>query len=169
MKLQNRNLLISPLNSLIKTMKVFTITACLVMLAACQPNDESPGLWLSGESVTQPVTDWMFASDVEEIFIETSPWYGIPHSATIWCVVFDGTLYIGSYGEDKKFWENNLADDPEIRLGISGKTYEVVATPVADKEVSAILDLTYTDKYDMAEVFGDATPRWWFYKIEQRQ
>ena len=154
---------------LIQFVKYFDFTIAISMLAACQPSDTRPGLWLSGEVVTQPVADWSFTNDVEEIFIETNPWYGMPHSTTIWCVVFEGTLYIGSYGGNKKFWENNLAEDAEARLGISRKLYEVATTAVADKELSANLDLTYNTKYDMAEVFGNEIPQWRFYKVEQRQ
>jgi len=143
---------------------VFTIA----VLCACQPADESPGLWLNGDVVAQPVDNWQFAAEIEEIFVETSPWYGIAHSTTIWSVVSEGKLFIGSYGEEKKTWENNLAQDSEARLGISDKLYEVVITPVTDKQLTADLDLAYIQKYDMAAVFGSETPVWWFYHVEQR-
>ena len=71
----------------------------------CQPQDETPGLWLQGEIVRDRVEDWRFTREVEEIFVETRPWYGIPHSTTIWCVDLNGKLYVGSYGSDTKTWE----------------------------------------------------------------
>ncbi len=55
-------------------------------LAACAPQDRRPGLWLAGEVVREPVTDWSFTDAVPEIFLETRTWYGIPHSVTVVCV-----------------------------------------------------------------------------------
>jgi hypothetical protein len=141
----------------------------LMMLIACQPSDVRPGLWLSGEEVTESVDDWKFAADIEEIFIETNPWYGIAHSTTIWCVVYEGALYIGSYGEEKKTWENNVIGDSDARLRISGKLYPVVVTRISDKELTADLDLAYNEKYDMEEVFGKDVPTWWFYRVQPGQ
>ena len=140
----------------------------LALLTACQPSDVRPGLWLRGDVVTQPVSDWGFATDVDEIFIETSPWYAIAHSTTIWSVVVDGDIYIGSYGQEKKRWEQNVLQDPDATLSISGKLYKVVVIPVTDTTLTASLDLAYNNKYDMAEVFGSVTPVWWFYRVSQR-
>ena len=142
-----------------------TLTLTLACIA-CQPSDVRPGFWLRGESVAEPVDDWRFATDVEEIFIETKPWYGIPHSTTIWCVEIDGKLYVGSYGEEKKTWENNVARNSEAKLRISGKIYEVRVTPIADPTLTNTIDVAYTQKYDMAEVFGDDLPPWWYYSVE---
>jgi hypothetical protein len=144
--------------------------AVVVALAAlgCQPEDESPGLWLGGEIAEAPVDDWRFTDDIEEIFVETQTWYGIPHSATIWCVEFDGELYIGSYGEEKKVWEKNLARDATVKLAIAGKLYEMTVVPVTDASLVEALDAAYGNKYDMAEVFGDAIPEWWYYQVIAR-
>ena len=103
-----------------------------------------------------------------EIFIETDPWYGIPHSTTIWSVVVDDNIYIGSYGLDKKAWEKNLVENANARLGISGKLYSVVVSKIDDEKLSASLSQAYNSKYDMAEVFGEEIPMWWFYSIKQR-
>ena len=103
-----------------------------VVWIGCQPKDERPGLWLRGESVEAHLDDWRFTNEIEEVFIETRPWYGIPHSTTIWCVELGGELYIGSYGDEKKVWEKNLARDPTAKLAIAGKLYEVRVEPVTD-------------------------------------
>ena len=48
-----------------------------------------PGLWLKGEVVDGPVTDWDFINEVNHpitgnsIMLETRTWYGIPHSVTV--------------------------------------------------------------------------------------
>ena len=137
-------------------------------LAACEPRDVRPGLRLKGEEVTASVESWAFAAETDEIFIETRPWYGIPHSTTIWSVVVDDNIYIGSYGLDKKAWEKNLVGNASARLGISGKLYRVVVSKIDDERLSASLSQAYNSKYDMAEVFGEEIPMWWFYSIKQR-
>ena len=137
-------------------------------LAACEPSDVRPGLWLKGEEVTASVESWEFAAKTDEIFIETIPWYRIPHSTTIWSVVVDDSIYIGSYGLDKKAWEKNLIENSNARLGISGKLYNVVVSKIDDEKLSTSLSLAYNRKYDMAEVFGEEIPTWWFYSIKQR-
>ncbi len=136
------------------------------MLAlGCQPRDETPGLWLRGEIVEEWVDDWRFTREIDEIFVETRPWYGIPHSTTIWCVELGGELYVGSYGDEKKAWEKNIASDARAELAIAGKLYRVTLTPVTARLQSEALDAAYAQKYDMAEVFGDALPSWWYYRV----
>jgi hypothetical protein len=126
----------------------------------CQPKDVVPGMWIRGDLVEERVDDWGFTQEIEEIFIEKRAWYRIPHSTTI--------LYIGSYGDQKKTWEKNVARSPEARLAIEGKIYEVTVTPVTDRALIDALHAAYTQKYDMAEVFGDDLPEWWYYRVEQR-
>jgi hypothetical protein len=135
---------------------------------ACQPEDETPGLWLRGETVEEKVADWSFSEEIEEIFIETRPWYGVAHSTTIWCVAPDGGLYIGSYGDEKKAWERNIERNPEARVSIGGRIYEVTVAPVTDGDLIEGLDAAYSRKYDMVEVFGEEVPDWRYYQAAQR-
>ncbi len=148
---------------------------CLVLLgiglfaAGCQPKDTRPGLWLTGERAETTVQDWRFTNDVEEIFVETRTWYGFRHSTTIWCVELDGHLYIGSYDDDVKFWERNVARNSAARLRIEGRIHDVTVTAVADPALSRELDARYSAKYDMAEVFGEDLPAWRYYSVAQGQ
>jgi hypothetical protein len=135
---------------------------------ACQPRDERPGLWLRGETVRERVADWSFADPIQEIFIETRPWYGLPHSTTIWCATLDGALYVGSYGDAKKRWERNIEHSPDARLSIGGRIYAVTLMPVSDAARIRALDAAYASKYDMAAVFGDELPDWRYYHVLQR-
>ncbi|MBW2387504.1 MAG: DUF2255 family protein [Deltaproteobacteria bacterium] len=139
-----------------------------VLELACQPKDETPGTWLRGRDASEDVSDWTFSEAVDEIFIETRPWYGIPHSTTIWCVSLDAKLYVGSYGGEKKWWEQSVAHDKRARLRIEGRLYDVELTPVSDPELVLALDLAYTKKYDMAEVFGEDIPPWRYYAVTLR-
>jgi hypothetical protein len=146
---------------------VLVLLATLVSVA-CQPRDERPGLWLSGEPAEDKVADWSFTDEIQEVFIETRPWYGIPHSTTIWCATLDGALYVGSYGDETKSWERNIERDPEARLSIGGRIYDVSLVPVTDDERIRALDAAYASKYDMVEVFGEEVPDWRYYRVAQR-
>lgn len=150
------------------SMQWLAVLTVALVGTGCTPKDVRPGAWLRGEVVEERIDDWSFSDDVEEIFIETRPWYGIAHSTTIWCVTLHGALYIGSYGDAKKAWEKNVARHPEARLSIAGKLYEVTVAPEADAEIVESLDRAYRAKYDMAEVFGDDVPEWWYYRVTPR-
>jgi hypothetical protein len=157
----------SKIQNIFRKSKNLTIVCLLVLLASCQPSDVRPGFWLNGTLVETEVGNWNFATDIEEIFIETKPWYGLPHSTTIWCTVLDGKMYIGSYGQEKKTWEKNIARDSKAKLSISTNLYTVDVTSVTDQSLIMQLNSSYNNKYDMAAVFGDELPEWWFYQVEQ--
>jgi hypothetical protein len=119
-------------------LRAFSICLAIVLLAACEPADRRPGLWLSGEVQTEPVTDWSFVDEQREIFVETRTWYGIPHSVTTVVVAHNGTLYVPSVyfegGEfpDARFWNRNVVHDPRVRLKIGDRLYERQAALVED-------------------------------------
>jgi hypothetical protein len=146
---------------------VVTLVCIALIGLACEPEDESPGLWLRGETVVDAVGDWGFTDAIEEIHIETRPWYGIAHSTTIWCVSVDGLLYVGSYGDEKKRWERVIARRPEARLRIDGKLYEARLSEVSDRRLIEAVRTAYETKYDMIEVFGADVPLWWYYTVTQ--
>jgi hypothetical protein len=127
-----------------KTFALFLVA--LVALVACEPKDRRPGLWLSGEVVAEPITDWSFTNDVREIFVETHTWYGIPHSVTTVVVAHNGTLYVPSvYMEGGTFpearaWNRNVVRDPRVRLKIGERLFERKAVLVEDPaEWNAVL------------------------------
>jgi len=133
-------------------------TALLAALAlsACAPRDRRPGLWLSGETVTEPVTDWSFTDAVPEILLETRTWYRIPHSVTVTCVGIGDRLYVPSVyrnrGEfpSERFWNRNVVRDPRVRLQIDGRIYERKAVLVTDP----------AEWQQVFEAFGRKSPFW---------
>lgn len=150
-----------------KKCRVILLIMLTMGLANCQPEDTRPGLWLSGEEVTSITNDWSFTDDIDEILIETGAWYFLPHSTTIWCVEFENNLYIGSYGEELKFWEENIERNPRARLKINDMLYQVELSLVEDTQLSQQVDEVYNRKYDMQAVFGNQIPDWWFYRVTQ--
>jgi len=106
-----------------------TLLFVLVLLASCEPQDRTPGLWLTGELVESQIEDWSFTGDHTEIFVQTNPWYGIPFSVTTVVATVDGELYVPSIYETKaefpgsKYWNGVIEDNPEVILKIGDKLY----------------------------------------------
>ena len=107
------------------------------------------GLWLTGEVVREPVTDWNWVYEVNDpvrgnsIMLETRTWYGIPHSVTINPVARGDKLYISGSEQDfrlekefphSKVWWANIERDPRVRMKIGGKIYEMTVSLIADRD-----------------------------------
>jgi len=79
------------------------ILVCLVLVllvlrvTGLEPRDLRPGLWLKGDLVTTPVADWSYTDKYQTIMVQTRTWYLLPHSVTIWCIAYNGQLYLASY------------------------------------------------------------------------
>jgi hypothetical protein len=128
------------------------VVACLVAallvlrLVGLEPRERSPGLWLTGEVVTTPVSDWSFTDRVQTIAVETRSWYGLPHSVTVSCTALDGRLYLTSvYPPGLEFprdrlWNRNFMRDPRVRLKIGTQVYDRMLALVTDAaEKDAVL------------------------------
>ncbi|MBI3941029.1 MAG: hypothetical protein HY315_09355 [Acidobacteria bacterium] len=104
-----------------------------------------PGLWLAGERVAEPVTDWSFADQVETIAVETRTPYFVPHSVVIYCATYNGQLYLFSnYARGvefpSRFWNKNIVRDPRVRLKIGKQLFDLTLSRVADAaEEEAVL------------------------------
>ena len=102
-----------------------------------------PGLWLAGDVVTTPVTDWSFASQYKTDKVQTRTSYGIPHSVTTSHIVHNGQLYLTSLFRagvpfpEGKSWVNNIMRDPHVRLKFGDKLYDAVLSHVTDAEERA--------------------------------
>ena len=113
-----------------------------------------PGLWLKGEVVSQPVTDWNFINQVNHpvtgnsIMLETRTWYGVPHSVTVNARPRGDKLYLSGSEQgarlEKEFpyskaWWANIERDPRIRMKIDGKIYEATVALVQNRDEVAQL------------------------------
>ena len=114
-----------------------------------------PGLWLRGDVVTTPVTDWSWVDqrphpgrEFNTIMVETRTPYLIPHSVTTNVLPKGRELYIYSnqnvrlhipFPRDKS-WTHNVARDPRVRIKIDDRLYEVTLVLISDRaEAAAIL------------------------------
>jgi hypothetical protein len=106
-----------------------------------------PGLWLKGEVVRTPVTDWSFINDVPHpghslntVLIETRTPYFIPHSVRTMPTVRNGVFYLRSHQDRMdlpfpydKSWTADVGRDPRVRIKIGDKLYEATLVLVADR------------------------------------
>jgi hypothetical protein len=84
-----------------------------------------PGLWLRGNLVTTPVTDWSFTDQYQNAKLQTTGPFGIPHSIGTYLVSYNGQLYLTSvyapglppYPHGRR-WNENVARDPHVRIKI---------------------------------------------------
>lgn len=112
-----------------------------------------PGLWLTGEVVRTPVTDWSFVDKVEHpgrsintVLVESRTPYFIPHSVRTMPFLRNGVLYIRSHQDrmdlqfpNDKSWTSNVARDPRVRIKIGDKLYEATMVLVADRTQATAL------------------------------
>ena len=109
----------------------------------CPPTDRSlsckvPGLWLKGEPVTTPVSDWSFTDQIPQIKIQTQTPFLLPHSVIIWCAVYNGNLYVTSYRGRQ--WVEDIIREPRVRLKIADRVFDRTLSVVDDPaEKAAVL------------------------------
>jgi hypothetical protein len=131
--------LLSVAGAVVAGLVVLVVVALVVLrVVGLDPRERRPGLWLSGEVVTVPVTDWSFTDAQQTIFVQTRAWYGLPHSVTTVCVAHDGHLYLTStyrpglvFPRDR-LWNDNVMRDPRVRLQIAGRLYDERLALVTD-------------------------------------
>ena len=135
-----------------------------------QPSHTQTGFRLEGKLSTAPVRNWSFTDEIDEVFLETTPWYLVPHSTTIWCASLEGRLFVGSSRDrGKKRWEQNAERNPDGRLRVLGKVYDVTIRPVEDDATALALDAAFATKYPTLRNFSRTAPKWWYYEIFQRR
>ena len=129
---------------------VIVLVAVLLLMSVtgfepkdCPPTDRSlsckvPGLWIKGEPVTTPVSDWSYTDQIPQIKIQTQTPFLLPHSVIIWCAVYNGNLYVTSYRGRQ--WVENIVRDPHVRLKIADKVFDRSLSMVDDPvEKAAVL------------------------------
>jgi len=155
------------MSRILRLAAVLTVASAL---AGCfDPSDRRPGTRLSGDVVAPP-SDWSFTDAHQEIAVEVKGFLGLPHSVTIWCASVDGALYLGARAPETKRWPGWVDRDPDVRLGIDTKLYEVRLVAVEEAATLERLRAAYARKYALPAP-SDAEPgppvRYW--KVEPRR
>jgi hypothetical protein len=138
----------------LKALKIVgAIVACLILLLVVlrftgfEPKDcedastlacRAPGLWLRGQPVTVPVTDWSFTDKVQAVKVQTQTPFLLPYSVSAWCAVYNGNLYLTSYRGRR--WVEDIVRDPHVRLKIGDQLFDTTFSIIDDPaEKAAVL------------------------------
>jgi hypothetical protein len=103
--------------------------------AATSWSCRTPGLWLKGEVVSTPVSDWSFTDKIPTIKIQTQTPFLLPHSVAIWCAVYKDNLYVTSYRG--RLWVEDAIRDPHVRLKIGDQIFDRTLSMVSDQDEKA--------------------------------
>ena len=143
------------------------LSLALLVALGCSPSAAGrPGLRLSGEVVSAPVTDWSFTDNAGLIQLQTKTRYLLPHSVTVVCFRHAGDLYVPSRGAEEKFWVSNVLRDPDVRLRISGRIYPVRAER-ATGDHSQLLE-AIAKKYPDIGRNEESARGLWFFRMTSR-
>ena len=122
-----------------------------------EPEEQRPGLSLSGTLIDNPQPNWGFVEDRQKIYVQTNTWYGIPHSVTTISFVVDNTLYVPCGWCDTKRWPKNVAADPRVMVKIDGRLYPRTAVRIEDEA---------TRRTILSVPADEPTPDWALYRMD---
>lgn len=112
---------------------------------------------LSGETV-EPPARW--ASVPDAIQLETR--LGEPYSVNLWSVGIGPHLYVAT-GAEGSTWSSHVRENPDVRVRVRGKVYELRAIAVTDAgertRVVAAYQAKYADADDEARGFAPIRER----------
>lgn len=146
------------------------IVVALVLVAAgtyffyC-PCERTPGGWLLGNEVSEPIADWSFANEVPLCQIQVSA--GLPHSVNLNCMAADGEMFLSCSRCDGKRWSTAAVNDPEGRIRVGDNVYPITLQRVVD---APTLDRAWTAR-GAKTGNGVGVPRpdhWWSFQVRSR-
>jgi hypothetical protein len=151
---------------MVRIVLVVAIVAASIVLAA-RWSDGPIGPLLggpleSGVLVREPVADWGFASDIEEVELQLD---GESVSRTTWILVQDGRAFIPASTEfpPGKRWHREALADGRATLRIADRRYPVVLIRVEDEAVGEAVRGVAERKYPQRPP-GDV----WLFEVRSR-
>ena len=122
-----RNILIAASGTLL----VAFVAGFLIYSSVC-PCDRTPGGFLFGESVDEPVNDWSFANEVP--LCQLQIWAGVrPHAINLNCMSTpQGELYLSCSVCTTKYWAGKVGENENGVMRLNGVVYPVVLNRETD-------------------------------------
>ncbi len=102
-----------------------------------------PGGALDGPTATHPAS-WSFTDTVETVQLETNP--ADPYSVNIWVIALADGLYVHA-GASRSTWVEHMEADPNVRMRIEDRIYELVAARVEGQDEFDRFADAYEKKY----------------------
>ncbi len=116
----------------------------IVLFGGVGPIGPVPGGVLWGET-REPEGDWSFTDSIKEIQVQTHVGV-LPWSVTTWVLSSEGELFLAA-GYCERIWTNRVKQDPDIKVRIAGKVYEMQARQETDRTLGARLAPVVLAKY----------------------
>ena len=151
---------------------VLTVGAVSIWAYTC-PCERTPGIYLSGERVRQPVNDWSFANQVELCQIQTRSGI-ISHAINLNCMADeDGELFLSCAQCDGKRWSTAALLNPAGYVRLDGLVYPVNFEKL---EAESELDIAWRSRaLKLAILRGSAIgevaerpDHWWSFRVSSR-
>ena len=118
---------------LLATLVAIYIAATFVSF---NPQEQRPGLSLSGQTGDMASWQTVVANNVsfgeQQVFVQTHPWYLIPHSVTTTMAVHNKRLFIPCRSCADKTWPKHVAADPNVVFKHNDRLYNGTINRVAD-------------------------------------
>lgn len=142
------------------------------------------GFWVTGDSISTPVTDWSFTDAAQTILVETRTWYLIPHLVRTFIARNDSQLYLFSeyfapapgqpdlrdHFPEARFWNRMVVRDPRIKVKIGNRVFKMRAYAITDENEKAAARQAFFSKYPdvgkQEELPESQRPRLHFFHLE---
>jgi hypothetical protein len=122
---------------------IAVVLLCLGTLACGGPFVLLPGGELAGQVEHVPA-EWSVLDDISTVQIETNP--EDPYSVNIWAAAVGSSLYLHA-GGNRTTWVEHLEVNPNIRVRIDDKIYEMIGSRVSGEDEYATFSDAYEIKY----------------------
>ena len=124
---------------------LLVVLYALALIVTVDPEERRPGTRLSGH-ISETPPDFSRVPQREKVWVQTSTWYGIPHSVTTVSFRIDDAFYVPCGWCATKRWPKHVARDPEVLLKIGDTLYPRTAVLIDDPQVvSALLGRVAAD------------------------
>jgi hypothetical protein len=131
------------------------------------PCERTPGGWLLGDVVEEPVRDWSFANAEPLCQIQLFLAGIYPHAINLNCMASEGRLYLSCASCEGKLWSTAALAYPGARLRVGDDVYPVRLSRVEDPDE---LDQAWRARARKTGGEEDA-PRqegWWSFRVVSR-
>ena len=124
-------------------MKIFLLIIISSGIIGCSENIPFPSGKLQGKLTPTP-NDWTEVAEARVVELETKP--ADPYSVKLWIIGFSDRVYVHA-GANLARWVENVIANPDVRLLIGDRLFELVAARVTDQSEFDEFSQHYESKY----------------------
>jgi len=128
------------------------LSILLISLSSLLAGCDEPFIVMSGGALTGEVedapADWTPLNEVEVVQLETRP--EDPYSVNVWMIASGKDIYVAT-GKGETHWTRYIAENPDVRLRVGDKVYELEAYLVKDESEKIAIGNQYVEKYGVDE------------------